>query len=69
VQAFSDFNYDVPQFHGKWPFARLMGVQEPASVLFSIANLLPHVIMLRKLRREVPETAPMRQVWIVYGMV
>lgn len=33
----------VEQFHGKWPFDRLFGIQEPASVLFSILNLLPHL--------------------------
>ncbi|CAI7992339.1 Post-GPI attachment to proteins factor 3 [Geodia barretti] len=31
-------NRPVRQFHGKWPFVRLLGVQEPASVLFSLLN-------------------------------
>ena len=39
----------VQQFHGKWPFIRIFGVQEPASAFFSILNLLPHVYMLRKI--------------------
>lgn len=30
------------QFHGKWPFKRLFGVQELFSTLFSIGNFLPH---------------------------
>merc|ERR1712243_485383 len=36
----------VPQFHGKWPFIRVLGIQEPASTLFSILNLLSNLYML-----------------------
>ncbi|KAK9471165.1 PER1 protein-like protein of the endoplasmic reticulum [Dipodascopsis tothii] len=32
----------VEQFHGKWPFQRVLGMQEPASVLFSLMNFWPH---------------------------
>lgn len=32
----------VHQFYGKWPFWRLAGIQEPASVLFSIGNAYVH---------------------------
>lgn len=35
-------NEEVLQFHGKWPFLRVAGIQEPISVLFSIGNFLPH---------------------------
>ncbi|KAI9250249.1 Per1-like-domain-containing protein [Phascolomyces articulosus] len=35
------------QFEGKWPFYRLLGIQEPASVLFSLGNLLMHYYYLR----------------------
>ena len=45
VEAFVSAGLDVPQFHGKWPFARLAGVQEPASAFFSVCNLVPHVVM------------------------
>lgn len=30
------------QFHGKWPFLRILGVQELFSTIFSIANFIPH---------------------------
>jgi len=30
------------QYNGKWPFIRIAGIQEPASVVFSIANLWAH---------------------------
>lgn len=33
----------VFKYYGKWPFVRVLGAQEIASVLFSIANLLAHV--------------------------
>jgi hypothetical protein len=41
----------VPQFYGKWPFVRLMGVQEPASVFASVLNLLANYHMLKKMMR------------------
>ena len=34
----------VQQYHGKWPFVRLAGVQEPASMLFSLLNLAGYAI-------------------------
>ncbi|KAJ9139091.1 Protein PER1 [Pleurostoma richardsiae] len=44
----------VVQFHGKWPFRRLLGAQEPLSVLFSLGNLAAHWRGLRRLRAAVP---------------
>ncbi|KAJ3063664.1 hypothetical protein HDU98_000536 [Podochytrium sp. JEL0797] len=46
--------HGIHQFHGKWPFARFLGMQEPASVLFSILNGWMHWRGYRKLVR-VPE--------------
>lgn len=43
--------FNVVQYHGKWPFIRLYGIQEPASVLFSILNLIPHLQGLRMLNK------------------
>lgn len=43
---------EVLQFHGKWPFMRIAGIQEPASVLFSIANFVPHCLGFRMLWRS-----------------
>src|ERR1700753_2957886 len=34
---------DVQQYYGKWPFWRFAGMQEPASVLFSLLTLYGHV--------------------------
>jgi hypothetical protein len=30
------------KYHGKWPFVRIFSLQEPASVAFSVLNLLVH---------------------------
>ena len=35
-------NLDVVKFHGHWPFKRLLGLEEPMAVLFSMMNALPH---------------------------
>jgi hypothetical protein len=42
----------VVQFHGKWPFARFLGIQEPASTLFSILNLLSNYFFGYKVLRR-----------------
>jgi len=34
------------QYHGKWPFARAWGVQEPLSALFSLMNAAPNAYYL-----------------------
>ena len=39
------------KYSGKWPFLRVAGMQEVASVLFSLANLLAHVHNLLILTR------------------
>lgn len=48
----------VVQYHGKWPFYRFLGIQEPLSVLFSAGNLYMHAkygsSMVRQLPRDLP---------------
>jgi hypothetical protein len=43
----------IQQFYGKWAFWRFLGMQEPASVLFSLLNLRAHVKGLSILKRRV----------------
>ncbi|TFY60236.1 hypothetical protein EVJ58_g5282 [Rhodofomes roseus] len=50
----------VEQYHGKWPFWRLAGMQEPASVAFSLLNLLAHYRGLRRIQRNIPQNHPMK---------
>lgn len=38
--------YSVLKYYGHWPFNRLFGLEEPASVLFSALNFIPHLVFL-----------------------
>ncbi|KAI8806248.1 Per1-like-domain-containing protein [Cladochytrium replicatum] len=46
---------EIVQYYGKWPFIRLWGIQEPASVAFSIANFVVHRAGLSAVRRRIPQ--------------
>lgn len=62
----------VTQFHGKWPFVRVWGVQEPFSVLFSLGNMAAHHQGLVKLRRHIPASYPLRRYYesfAIFGIV
>jgi hypothetical protein len=59
----------VPQYHGRWPFVRLLGMQEPASVIFSVMNLVAHVYMIKWFMKVVPPSAPMYGVWILNAVI
>ncbi|XP_019738924.1 GPI-specific phospholipase A2-like PGAP3 isoform X2 [Hippocampus comes] len=51
--------YNVPQFHGKWPFTRFLCFEEPASALASLLNGLACLLMLLRYRSTVPRQSPM----------
>src|SRR5947199_9654838 len=57
----------VVQFHGKWPFYRFMGMQEPFSVLFSFLNFLAHKDGLSKIK-TIPPSYTLRKyyIWLAY---
>ncbi|XP_076816119.1 GPI-specific phospholipase A2-like PGAP3 isoform X2 [Clavelina lepadiformis] len=59
VERYKATGRPVPQFYGKWPFLRLFGLQEPASVLFSIFNGVSSIFGFIKYSRRVPSNAPM----------
>ncbi|KAI0696548.1 Per1-domain-containing protein [Cerioporus squamosus] len=59
----------IEQYHGKWPFWRFAGMQEPASVLFSVFNFAAHVFGARKLREKVPEGHPMKKYYLMFAFV
>ena len=61
--------HPVLQFHGKWPFERFLGMQEPCSVLFSFLNLLAHRDGLTKIRDRIPSDYPMRIYYEYFGYV
>lgn len=57
----------VHQYYGKWPFYRLWGMQEPASVLFSILNGYYHYKGLRRYCKRIGSNFPLRPVMVFYG--
>lgn len=59
----------IEQFYGKWAFWRLWGIQEPASVLFSLLNLYAHVKGLALLRRRVPHEHPMLPYYVGWSLI
>ena len=69
VDYFTSHGLKVPQFHGKWPFARFLGCQEPASVVFSLLNLYAHVTMYWKFKRKFGPAHPMFYVWSYFSTI
>ncbi|KAI9800490.1 MAG: hypothetical protein M1825_004038 [Sarcosagium campestre] len=57
----------IVQFHGKWPFTRLWGIQEPCSVLFSLLNLLAHRWGLSRVHDAIPARYPLRRYYLAFG--
>lgn len=60
---------DIQQYYGKWPFWRFMGMQEPASVVFSLWNMWSHIQGARQIHRRVPVAHPMRSYYLVCAYV
>jgi post-GPI attachment to proteins factor 3 len=69
TKAFIARDWKVPQFHGKWPFMRFIGLQEPASVIFSALNFYVHIKGIARFRQEVQPDAPLFLVWHVFAFI
>ncbi|XP_030034600.1 post-GPI attachment to proteins factor 3 [Manduca sexta] len=52
VEKFQAQHGYVPKFHGKWPFTRMLGMQEPASAIASMLNLATNAYMYGRIRSE-----------------
>ncbi|KAH7911916.1 Per1-like protein [Hygrophoropsis aurantiaca] len=63
------YGHTVQQYHGKWPFWRFMGMQEPASVAFSLLNLWTHVYGARQVRQNIPSAHPMKSYYLTWAVV
>ncbi|THX20719.1 Per1-like protein [Aureobasidium pullulans] len=61
------YRQPVLQFHGKWPFYRFLGMQEPFSVIFSLLNFLAHDHGMKVLREKVPASYPLRKFYLGFG--
>jgi len=61
----------IVQFHGKWPFRRFLGVQEPASTFFSVFNFVSNYFFgLKILRRHLRATVyPLYTMWFVFCLI
>lgn len=56
------------KYHGKWPFLRVLGVQEPVSAATSLANAAAHAHGYARLRRAWQARAfPLRTLWGCYA--
>ncbi|KAG2227215.1 hypothetical protein INT45_008459 [Circinella minor] len=62
-------NTPVYQYYGKWPFYRLWGIQEPASVLFSIGNGYVHYYYFGILRRDIPNAYYLKPFMLMFSLV
>ena len=64
-------NQPLHQFHGKWPFIRFLGIQEPFSVLFSILNFHGHYRGLQLISQRIPNTYNLKTYYTllaIFGM-
>ncbi|XP_046470456.1 post-GPI attachment to proteins factor 3 isoform X1 [Neodiprion pinetum] len=69
VDYFASQGWNIPQFYGKWPFARMLGLQEPASVIFSILNFQVHYTMYKKFKQALRPSNPMKLAWSYLSIV
>lgn len=61
----------VHQYHGKWPFTRIIGIQELASVIFSLMNLWPNWQGMKTLLKGTSnsKTFRMRPYYVCFAFV
>jgi hypothetical protein len=75
VQIFEEKGWKIPQFFGKWPFVAFYFdfgplfflIQEPASAVFSLLNLVAVYKMYQRINEEIDSEFRMKQVWKGYG--
>ena len=53
----------VEKYFGKWPFVRVLGAQEPASVLFSILNLVANLYCFTAILNTIKTTTSCTKQW------
>jgi len=62
-------NEKIVQYYGKWPFYRFLGMQEPASVIFSFFNLYMHYSGLKRMNRITPKNYYLRKIYTLNSLV
>uniref|UniRef100_A0A6B2LAN2 Post-GPI attachment to proteins factor 3 n=1 Tax=Arcella intermedia TaxID=1963864 RepID=A0A6B2LAN2_9EUKA len=64
----TDSGLPVVQYHGKWPFRRVLGMQELFSSVFSITNAIPNVVYFFKYRDAVPDSYYLKPLFLTYAV-
>lgn len=65
-----DKGLPVYQYHGKWPFYRIFGIQEFFSSLFSMGNLMAHVYGFHRIYRQAGSGLDRRlPQWFLHGPI
>ncbi|OBZ91632.1 Protein PER1 [Choanephora cucurbitarum] len=59
----------IHQYHGKWPFKRVFGIQEPASVIFSVLNGWMHLRYFKKIRQQVSSAYFLKKFYLGIAVV
>jgi hypothetical protein len=67
VDWFIKYNYNIPQFYGKWPFIRIFGIQEFISVFASLIHFLINGYMLKRVRKEISNDSQLKTLWIGFA--
>ena len=62
-------NQPIQQYYGKWPFWRLAGMQEPASVAFSLLNLYAYTRGAGEVKRRIPDGHPMKFYYLIWSFI
>lgn len=57
----------VVQFHGKWPFHRVLGIQELFSALFSVFNFIAHKKGMDKVDKMIPNFCTLKKYYMLFG--
>ncbi|VUZ40468.1 unnamed protein product, partial [Hymenolepis diminuta] len=68
VNEFRQVSPKIHQFFGKWPQIRMFGIQEPASAIFSLINLVFLLKMLRRFLISVRPASPIYKFWLLYAI-
>lgn len=55
----------IEQFHGKWPFHRFLGAQEPASIVFSGMNFWAHYNGLKHINANIPDSYSLKKYYVL----
>lgn len=69
LQPKPQVQWRMVQYHGKWVFLRVLGAQEPVSVLASLATSHVHLYAFYIMARSLPFVFPLRSAYLLYPVV